>query len=91
MLGELNASLRLWIDPDRSRSLRASGDDSRDIDGEGVFRVRDSALSIMDGDFDPRLPGFRTEKNEVEDPGAGPVPPDGRLGLPDSFSRALIL
>ena len=93
--GELNASLLLWIDPERSRNLRASGDDSRDTDGDVFFLVNDSLLSTMEGDFEPALlRGFPTEMNDGEAPREGPVVPGGGDGLAaelDSFSRAFIL
>ena len=92
--GELNTSLLLWIDPDRSRNLRASGDDSRDTVGDVFFLVNDSLLSAMDGDFEPALLRGFPAKNAGEAPAEGPVVPGGGDGLAaelDSFSRAFIL
>ena len=93
--GELNASLLLWMDPDRSLNLRASGDDSGETVGDVFFRVKDSLLSTMEGDFEPaRLCDCPTEKNAGETPGEGPAVPGGADELEavlESFSRALIL
>lgn len=85
----LKRLVRLCSDSERSRSLKASGDDSRDIEGEGVFRVRDSARSAIEGDFRP--PAFRTEKKEGDETG-GPVGVPVAAGAAlESFSNALIL
>lgn len=80
------------MEPDLSRSLRVSGEDSREIDGEASPRVKELALSAIDGDLEgPRILPFLTEKNEVEAPGVGPVVLGGVLAPAPSFSNALIL
>ena len=92
---DVNALRRSWIDPDLSRTLKVSGEESRDMEGEGVFRVNESALSAMEGDLEaPRTLPLRTEKNAGDVPGGGPVVPGAEV-VPgprlDSFSSALIL
>lgn len=87
----MNASSRFCIEPDLSRILEVSGDESRDTEGEGGFRVRELALSAIDGDLEgARTLAFLTEKNAGDAPGAGPVVPAGGVEL-DNFSKALIL
>ena len=94
---ELKAFNRLWTDPDRSRNLNVSGDDSRDTDGDGVavFRVREFALSAIEGDLEAaRTVPFRTEKNAGDAPLEGAAVPGVAVApgvLAESFSRALIL
>ena len=92
---DVNALRRSWIDPDLSRTLKVSGEESRDTEGEGVFRVNESALSAMEGDLEAaRTLPLRTEKNAGDVPGGGPVVPGAGVvpGLRlDSFSSALIL
>ncbi len=91
---DLNASSRFCIDPDRSRIFKVSGEESRDTEGEGVFRVKESALSAIDGDLEGvRTLPLRTEKNDV-DAGGGAVDPEAGVAAGvelDSFSKALIL
>ncbi len=94
MLGiglDLNASTRLCIEPDLSRILKVSGEDSRDTDGE-VSRVNELARSAMDGDLEaPRTLPFLTEKNAVDAPDVGPVVLGVVFAPAPSFSNALIL
>lgn len=88
---DLNASSRFFIEPERSRILEVSGEDSRETEGEGGFRVSELALSAIDGDLEgARTLPFLTEKKAGDDPGVGPVVPAGGLEL-DNFSKALIL
>ena len=91
---ELKASCLFLIEYERSRFLNCSGEDSREIDGEGDALVKELALSAIDGDLEPpALCDFRTAKNVGAAPTAGPVP-CGATGVPvvlDSFSKALIL
>ena len=80
------------MDPDRSRILKVSGEDSREAEGEGLFRFREFALSAIDGDLEPRTLPFRTAKNEGDAPGVGPVEGVGIAGPdPCNFSSAFIL
>lgn len=91
---DVNASTLLLIEPDRSRALLTSGDESREIEGGVVFRLRELALSATEGDeFSRTLLAFRIEKNDAVMPGVataagGGVAPGAVL---DSFSKALIL
>jgi hypothetical protein len=86
-----NASTRLLIELDLSRSLNASGDESGDSLGDGLLRFNEFALSAIDGDLDARTL-FRTEKNAGEEEGAVvpgvSVAPGAKL---DNFSKAFIL
>jgi hypothetical protein len=74
--------------------LRVSGDDSGDAVGDGVFRLKELALSAIEGDLEPRTLPFLTEKKAGDDPGGGAVvpgvaiAPGARL---ESFSKAFIL
>jgi hypothetical protein len=88
---DLNASTRDWTEPDLSRILRVSGEDSREIDGEASPRVRELALSAMDGDLEgARTLAFLTEKKEVDAVGVGPMVLGGVLAPAPSFSNAFI-
>lgn len=91
---ELKASCLFLIEYERSRFLYCSGEESRDIDGDGDCLVRELALSAIDGDLEPpALCDFRTAKKVGVVPTAGPAL-CGATGVPvvlDSFSKALIL
>ena len=83
---------RFWIDPDLSRILKVSGEESRDAEGEGPFLFREFALSAIDGDLEPRTLPFRTAKNAADAAGVGPVEGVGIAGPePCNFSSAFIL
>ena len=87
---EVKASSLFLTEPDLSRGLMVSGDDSGEFDGE--FLVNEFALSAIDGDLPRTLP-FRTEKKAGDDPGGGPVVPVGVAAGAKlcNFSSALIL
>ena len=90
---DLNVSTLLWIEPDLSRILETSGDDSREAEGGGVFRLIEFARSATEGELlDSRTLPLRMEKNDVAEPevvtAALGVVAAG-LAL-DNFSKALI-
>lgn len=86
---------RFLIDLDLSRSVNASGEDSRDASvkspGEGVFLFKEFVRSAMDGEV-PRPLLFRTEKKAGAAPGGGPVVGAAAApGVVVAFSKAFIL
>ena len=82
------------MESDLPRSLKASGEEFGEFEGDGVVLFKEFARSAIDGDLEPRTLPFLTEKKAGEGPGVGPV--DVEVGVApgatlDSFSSALIL
>jgi hypothetical protein len=86
----LNVFNRFCIEPDLSRGLRVSGEDSRDKFGDGLLRFKELALSAIDGDLESRtLPGL-TAKNAGDAIGAVAGAPVVLGEALENFSSAFI-
>jgi len=75
---------------DLSRGLNASGEDSREALGEGLFLFNEFALSAIDGDFVSRMLPARTAKKAGDGRGAAPGVKGAVGARLDNFSRAFI-